>query len=95
VKAELLRERYERLEIAGRGGEAEVIRALDHLHGRQVALKLRPAADDESRGRLLSEARVLLSLTPHPGLALLDPLPSSLPHVGAFALRRHQLFFYR
>ena len=36
MKAELLRERYERLEIAGRGGEAEVIRALDHLHGRQV-----------------------------------------------------------
>jgi WD40 repeat protein/tRNA A-37 threonylcarbamoyl transferase component Bud32 len=70
VKTELLRDRYERIEIAGQGGEAEVIRALDHLHGRQVALKLRPAGDDASRGRLLSEARVLLSLTPHPGLPL-------------------------
>ena len=70
MRTELLRGRYERLEIAGRGGEAEVIRALDHLHGRQVALKLRPAGDDVSRGRLLSEARVLLSLTPHPGLPL-------------------------
>ncbi len=70
MKIELLRERYERLEIAGKGGEADVIRALDHLHGRQVALKLRPAGDDALRSRLLSEARVLLSLTPHPGLPL-------------------------
>src|SRR3982751_4895167 len=27
------------------------------------------------------------------GLTPLDPLPSSLTHVGAFAFRRHQLFF--
>jgi hypothetical protein len=33
-------------------------------------------------------------LKPHPGLTLVDPLPSSLTHVGAFALRGHQLFFY-
>jgi WD40 repeat protein/tRNA A-37 threonylcarbamoyl transferase component Bud32 len=70
MKTELLRERYERLEVAGSGGEAEVIRALDHLHGRQVALKLRPVGDDAARDRLLSEARVLLSLAPHPGLPL-------------------------
>jgi WD40 repeat protein/tRNA A-37 threonylcarbamoyl transferase component Bud32 len=67
---ELLRERYEQLDVAGRGGEGEVIRALDHLHGRQVALKVRPAADGSSRSRLLSEARLLLSLSPHPGLPL-------------------------
>ena len=34
-------------------------------------------------------------LKPHAGLTLVDPLPSSLPDIGAFALRRHQLFFYR
>ena len=70
MKAELLRERYEPLEVVGRGGEGEVIRALDHLHGRQVALKVRPVADDVSRTHLLSEARLLLSLSPHPGLPL-------------------------
>src|SRR5262245_33781514 len=66
----LLRERYETLEVVGRGGEGEVVRALDQLHGRQVALKIRTVADDASRSQLLSEARVLLSLSPHPGLPL-------------------------
>ena len=70
MRAELLRERYEPLEVVGRGGEGEVIRALDHLHGRQVALKVRPVADEASRAQLLSEARLLLSLSPHPGLPL-------------------------
>ena len=70
MRTELLRERYEPLEVAGRGGEGEVIRALDHLHGRHVALKVRPVADDASHTDLLSEARLLLSLSPHPGLPL-------------------------
>ena len=70
MRTELLRERYEPLEVVGRGGEGEVIRALDHLHGRQVALKVRPVADEASRTHLLSEARLLLSLSPHPGLPL-------------------------
>ena len=70
MRTELLRERYQPLEVVGRGGEGEVIRALDHLHGRQVALKVRPVADEGSRARLLSEARLLLSLEPHPGLPL-------------------------
>ncbi len=70
MKSELLRERYEPLEVVGRGGEGEVIRALDHLHARQVALKVRPVADEASRTHLLSEARLLLSLSPHPGLPL-------------------------
>ena len=70
METRLLRERYEPLGVAGTGGEGEVIRALDHLHGRQVALKVRRVADEESRDRLLSEARLLLSLSPHPGLPL-------------------------
>jgi WD40 repeat protein/tRNA A-37 threonylcarbamoyl transferase component Bud32 len=70
MTTELLRERYESLEVVGRGGEGEVIRALDHLHNRQVALKVRPVADEASRTNLLSEARLLLSLSPHPGLPL-------------------------
>src|SRR5829696_2261932 len=70
MRTELLRERYEPLEVVGRGGEGEVVRALDHLHGRPVALKVRLAADEASRADLLSEARLLLSLSPHPGLPL-------------------------
>src|ERR671931_2776659 len=70
MKPELLRGRYQQLEIVGRGGEGEVVRALDQLHGRQVALKIRAVPDDASRQDLLSEARILLSLTPHPGLPL-------------------------
>ena len=70
MSTELLRERYEPLEVVGRGGEGEVIRALDHLHGRDVALKLRLVDDQASRAELLAEARLLLSLPPHPGLPL-------------------------
>ena len=46
-----------------------MLRALDHLHGRQVALKVRPAPTGSSRAQLLSEARLLLSLSPHAGPA--------------------------
>jgi WD40 repeat protein/serine/threonine protein kinase len=70
LRTELLRGRYEPLEVVGRGGEGEVLRARDHLHSRQVALKVRPVTGDASRAHLLSEARLLLSLSPHPGLPL-------------------------
>ena len=70
MKTALLRERYEPLEVVGRGGEGEVIRALDHLHDRPVALKVRPVTGETARAELLSEARLLLSLPPHPGLPL-------------------------
>ena len=70
MKTELLRERYETLEVVGRGGESEVLRALDRLHDRYVALKVRAVSDEASRTELLTEARLLLSLAPHPGLPL-------------------------
>ena len=70
MKTELLRERYEALEVVASGGEADVLRALDHLHDRHVALKVRQVTDEGSRAALLSEARLLLSLAPHAGLPL-------------------------
>src|SRR5262249_4775764 len=68
IELKLLRERYEPLEVVGRGGEAEVIRAYDHLHDRHVVLKVRRVSDEVPREQLLAEARVLLSLPVHPGL---------------------------
>ena len=70
MSGERLRGRYEPLAMVGRGGEGEVVRAVDHHHRREVAVKIRRARDDDSRAHLLSEARLLLSLTPHPGLPL-------------------------
>jgi class 3 adenylate cyclase/WD40 repeat protein/energy-coupling factor transporter ATP-binding protein EcfA2 len=66
----LLRGRYELLEILGAGGEGQVVKAIDHQHSRPVALKLRPVGPEQSREDLLREARVLLGLTPHPLLPL-------------------------
>src|SRR3954452_16069516 len=66
----LFKERYEVLASVGSGGEAQVVKALDRQHDRIVALKIRPADDDAVREDLLSEARVLLSLPPHPALTL-------------------------
>jgi WD40 repeat protein/class 3 adenylate cyclase/tRNA A-37 threonylcarbamoyl transferase component Bud32 len=66
----LLRDRYEPIEVVGRGGEGRVLRAIDRQHDRQVALKIRPAPAGTARDELLREARVLLSLEPHAGLPL-------------------------
>jgi hypothetical protein len=38
---ELLRDRYEPLEVVGHGGEGRVLKALDTQHDRIVALKIR------------------------------------------------------
>jgi eukaryotic-like serine/threonine-protein kinase len=68
--ADHVRERYEVLATAGAGGEAQIVKALDHQHGRFVALKIRRVRDAAAREDLLGEARVLLSLPPHPALPL-------------------------
>jgi WD40 repeat protein/class 3 adenylate cyclase len=70
VLTQLLGGRYEPLEVVGSGGEARVLRALDHQHDRLVALKVRSAPTGSAREELLREARVLLSLEPHAGLPL-------------------------
>ena len=68
--AELIRGRYQALEVVGRGGQGEVVRARDSLHDRQVALKVRPVPTPEERAAVLSEARILLDVRPHAGLPL-------------------------
>jgi WD40 repeat protein/class 3 adenylate cyclase len=67
---QLIRDRYEPLEVVGEGGEGRLVKALDRQHGRFVALKLRMVASDADRERMLNEARVLLSLPPHSNLPL-------------------------
>jgi peptide/nickel transport system substrate-binding protein len=67
---ELVRGRYEVLDIVGQGGQAEVFRAIDLQHDRQVAIKVRRVATSQERDALLREARVLLGLRPHANLPL-------------------------
>jgi class 3 adenylate cyclase/WD40 repeat protein len=66
----LIKGRYELLDTLGVGGEARVVKALDHQHGRFVALKMRPTGSDQGREDLLREARVLLGMPPHASLPL-------------------------
>ena len=66
----LVKDRYEVLATLGSGGEARIVKALDHQHGRIVALKIRPVLDAAARQDLLGEARVLLALPPHPALPI-------------------------
>ncbi len=67
----LLNDRYEVLDVVGRGGEGTVLRALDRRHHRLVALKRRRLPlDDGEAERFMLEARTLLSMPPHPGLPL-------------------------
>ena len=66
----LIKERYEILELLGVGGEGRVVKALDQRHNRFVTLKIRPVKDGQAREELLSEARILLAVPPHPALPL-------------------------
>lgn len=67
---ELIRDRYELVELLGRGGQGQVARALDHQHDRVIVLKLRAVPDPASRRALLAEAGILLSLRPHENLPM-------------------------
>jgi predicted Ser/Thr protein kinase len=67
----LIRGRYEVLDIVGRGGQGTVLRALDIVHQRQVALKVKALPQDQDREAALGEARILFAVRPHPNLALL------------------------
>src|SRR5262245_34020361 len=62
-------DRYQPIQVIGRGGEATVLKAVDTRHDRLVALKIRPVPVGEAPEALFVEARALLSLPPHPGLA--------------------------
>jgi WD40 repeat protein/class 3 adenylate cyclase/tRNA A-37 threonylcarbamoyl transferase component Bud32 len=70
VGGRLFGDRYEVLEMLGAGGEARVVKALDHRHQRPVALKIRRVRGEHAREELLGEARVLLGLEPHVALPL-------------------------
>ena len=59
-------DRYELLEVLGREGATEVVRAVDRQHDRVVALKVRHVGPDVSRDRILAEGSALLGLRPHP-----------------------------
>ena len=64
--AELIRGRYEPLEIVGAGGQSTVLRALDHHRRQLVGLKVRPRGSSQDDGSLLNEAHILQGLEPHP-----------------------------
>ena len=70
MRAELLRERYEPLEVVGRGRRGRGAPGARSAPRPAGGAEGRPVADEASRAHLLSEARLLLSLTPHPGLPL-------------------------
>lgn len=68
AEGQLLQGRYQPVEVVGRGGQGEVVRAVDHRCGSHVALKVRSAGTTQTRQALRSEARLLRTLRSHPGL---------------------------
>ena len=70
-EVELLRGRYEPLDLLGEGGQGRVLRAWDHHHSHAVALKVRPIDSGTDRERILSEARALVGLQPHRNVAVI------------------------
>jgi predicted ATPase/class 3 adenylate cyclase len=68
VTAEVLADRYAVVAEVSHGAHASLLQAIDRRHDRAVALKVYQCADEDGREALLAEARVLLGLSPHPGL---------------------------
>ena len=66
--SEMWRGRYGSVETIAQGGQGRLLRGVDRQHDRPVALKVRNVASVDERNQVLAEARVLLSLQPHPGL---------------------------
>ena len=66
----VLRDRYQTLEVIGRGGQGSVVRALDRVHDRVVAVKIRQCRPGAAHSDVLGEAGVLLGVRPHPLLPL-------------------------
>jgi len=65
---EIWRDRYRPVDTVAQGGQGRLLRGIDRQHDRPVALKIRRVASIDQRNQVLAEARVLLSLRPHPGL---------------------------
>ena len=71
--------RYEILRLLGRGGMGEVYLATDSALGRQVAIKILPAAlqsDAKMRGRFMNEARAVAALN-HPNVITIHDLATT------------------
>jgi serine/threonine protein kinase/tetratricopeptide (TPR) repeat protein len=62
----LLGSRYELLNRIGRGGQGEAWIARDRLGERRVVVKIRSIPNARDRDVVVSEARILLDLPPHP-----------------------------
>jgi len=78
--------RYEILRLLGRGGMGEVYLASDSALGRQVAIKILPAAlqsDAKMRGRFMNEARAVAALN-HPNVITIHDLATTDARDAAF-----------
>ncbi len=67
AESEVLGGRYELVRTVSVGPRSSVVQAIDRVHDRTVALKVHPVTEG-SRERLLTEARLLMQISPHPGL---------------------------
>jgi len=62
-------DRYNILDTVSMSGRVKLVKAWDRDHERLVALKVVSSDQTMTRDQIVGEARVLLSLTPHRGLA--------------------------